>query len=199
MEQLAKTCKILYDKDYIENKKKIDQNNFYKKVFYNDINEYKNLCDDFIEELPIIIKENNIDEWSFNNYNYNIFYRLQYSCNCETILKKILYKLTKNQNNMWVVRTAQLIDNAIRGLAESISKMSILFNYGYNVSEIQTNFQSKELCNIMITNMIKQIVIGDSCEYTDGYELAYIREFLCKKCNKKVNYINDNNICVNCV
>lgn len=101
---------------------------------------------------------------------------------------------------MWVVRTTEIIENAIYGLVKSINKMPILLNYGYNVSEIQSIFYSKELCNIMIIATIKQMIIGDEIGYgySDGFELAHIREFLCKKCNKKTNYTDKKNICINC-
>lgn len=63
MEQLAKTCKILYDKEFLDNQKLFKQGYSHQKVLYDSIQEYNKLEEEFRTQLPEVIKNIGLDDW----------------------------------------------------------------------------------------------------------------------------------------
>lgn len=180
MEQLAKTCKILYDKDYLDSKKRLKENDIYAKVKYSSWKEYETLCEEFKSELPTIIRKYRMDKWTYMHYGIEEKFGLQLSCQCEIQITKLLSKLTKNQNKKWVDYISNIIGSIIRGIAKSISMMNHLGD------DLQSNFKNREMCNIIITNMINTLLFENE-DVQEGYEMEKIRTFVCKKCKKEDN------------
>jgi hypothetical protein len=218
MEQLAKTCKILYDQEFLDNQKLFKQGYSHNKILYESKEEYQRLCDDFKNELPMLIKDNYIDDWTYMEYGVEENFGLSYSCPLEDELCKALTKLSKNQNNKWVKNMTDILSCAVRGLANSIKYMDRFNEYieceECDNEDIYINFQDKfkerELCNIMIVNVINGILFD-----TDGEEntltgsdnagqMEKIIQFKCKKCDKFCDmldiwdYENKEEMCFDC-
>jgi hypothetical protein len=202
MEQLSKTCKILYDKDYLDNMKQLNDKNIYKKVYYDSFMEYETLRDEFKKKLPILIREHKIDDWLYYDWHSeNHEFGIKWSNRIYEELQPILSKLTKNQNNTWVVHISKIFEFSIRGLAKSISFIQD--------EDLQEPFYNKDVCNVMITNMINRILF-ESGEFAsieaggeDNFEMSKLRCFICKKCKKEVDvlcvYLNEyDEICYDC-
>jgi hypothetical protein len=170
------------------------------KGVYDSIEEYEILYNEFKNELPSLLRNNNIDDWTYLDYP-NIKYGLRYSASFNDALYDALQKLTKNQNNIWVNNMIDIIECTIRGLAKSIEYMNIFDDRiecdECGNDEIVVNFQAKfkerEICNIMIINIINGILF---CGDTDGNTLSggdnfgqmhQIIQFECKTCNKFFN------------
>jgi predicted RNA-binding Zn-ribbon protein involved in translation (DUF1610 family) len=186
------------------------------RILYDSIEEYNKLCNDFKNELPELIRNNNIDDWTYMDYPY-LKYGLHYSACLNNTLHDALKKLTKNQNNNWVNNIIDILECAIRGLAKSIEYIDNFDDYiecdECGNEEIVVNFQAKfkerEICNIMIINIINGILF---CGDTDGSTLSggdnfgqmeKIAHFECNTCNKFFNrcdICDENNIdmCYNC-
>jgi hypothetical protein len=216
MEQLAKTCKVLYDKEFIDNQKLFKDGYSYNKILYESKQEFDCLCQEFKDGLSNLIKSNNIDDWTYIDWQSPNNFGLQYSCPCEEVLGEALSKLTKNQNKKWVENMSDILGCAIRGIAKSISLMNS-FNEETECDEcgnerIEINFQEKfenrNICNIMITNMINNILfdeekIGDGGGCALG-QMDKIKQFKCEKCNKFCEFIDnwddefECEICVDC-
>lgn len=192
MENLSKTCKILYDKDYLDNMKSINDNNIHKKVYYDNWNEYEDLVNDFKNNLLNVIKNTGMDDWQYFEYfakpsEYK--FGVKFTSSCEYELTNLLKKLTKGQNNLWVEHISKIIDSSIRGLAKSISLIED--------EEFQYYFRNKNICNKMVCNMINTILFH-TADVEENFELDKIRCFICKKCKNEVDYVDDD-FCIECL
>jgi len=196
MENLSKTCKILYDKDYLDSKKSLQKSDIYSKVKYDSWKEYETLCKEFEVELPKVIRDNEIDKWTYYGLEH-LEFGLQLSNCCEVNIAELLKKLTKDKNNKWVEHISNIIGSSIRGIAKSVSYMNHLSD------DIHDIFLNREVCNVMITNMIKTILFSTD-DVQDGYELEKIRCFTCQTCKNDTDWlepIEDKNIevCFDCL
>lgn len=189
------------------------------KILYESKEEYKKFCEDFKNELPRLIKENKIDDWTYSDWSGEENYSLRFSAPLEDVLENELNKLSKNSNKEWVNHMVDILSCAVRGLANSIKYMG-KFNE-YNECEecgndsIYVNFQSKfkerEICNVMIVNLINGILFDDNgdgntlsgCNDVSG-QLEKIIEFKCNKCDRFCDMVdvwdNNNNreMCFDC-
>ncbi len=211
---MAKTCKILYEQEFLDNQKLFKQGYSHNKILYENMKEYECLCNEFKNKLPILIKDNNIDDWLRMDGKF----RLSGSSDIEYILNTSLTTLSKNQNKLWVNHMTDILSCAVRGLATSINYMNKFNEYANceecSNDEIDVNFQDKfkerGICNIMIINVINSILFDDNatnggCHYGNtGGEMDKIIQFKCKKCNKFCdmldrwdNELNDG-ICYDC-
>jgi len=162
-------------------------------ILYDSQAEYNLLCCEFKTELPVSIRNYNIDVWTYT-CNGNEKFGLSFSNYCEEVIQKLLFKLTKNQNENWVINTSYILSSAIRGLAKSISYI--------NKTECLDIFKKKEICNIMIINMINNILFdteSDLCGCENVGEIEKIKMIKCIKCNNYYNLLADwDNLCFNC-
>jgi len=220
MEQLAKTCKVLYEQEFLDNQKLFKKGYYYDKILYETEEEYQTLCNDFKTELPILIKDYNIDDWTYIDYIGREKFGLTFSSSLEYVLEKALSKLSKNQNKIWVNNIIDILSCAVRGLAKSIKYMKIFNEYTdceeCGNEDIYINFQDKfkerEICNIMIVNIINGILFNDNDDGNNlsgggGYkgQMEKIIQFKCKKCDNFCDMlvyvwdnINEGEMCYSC-
>lgn len=198
MEHLAKTCKILYDKEFLDNQKLFKQGYSHQKVLYDSIQEYNELEEKFRTKLSEVIKNIGLDDW----YYYGDMFKYKTGLDVEQ-LYNIIIKLIKNQTNETVDNITNIIYLALDGLVESCNSIVdytediICEECGSDIecnscgTIIQTNFTAiflnKKFCNKMITNMILNILFSDTSG-TEGI-IDDIRQFKCKKCGKFENWL----------
>lgn len=180
------------------------------KVFYNSKAEYDELCNNFKQELPKLIKKNRVDDWIYHDYSNKENFGLQYSCPVWEELQAALSKLTKNQNENWVDNITDILTCAIQGLAKSISYMHIFDDEEEyeeceecgNEIEIgsvsfQEYFRNREICNLMIINIINGILFDDDGEgdtlsgCDNAGQMEKIIQFKCEKCNNLCDNLID--------
>jgi hypothetical protein len=172
------------------------------KVFYNSKAEYDELCNNFKQELPELIKKNRVDDWIYHEYGNlrNEHFGLRHSCPDWDVLQTALLKLTKNQNKEWVDNITDILSCAIRGLAKSISYMHIFDDEEeyeeceecgneIDISSVsfQEHFRNREICNLMIINVINSILFDDD----NSGQMEKIIQFKCEKCNEFCDMIRD--------
>jgi L-rhamnose mutarotase len=188
------------------------------KILYESKEEYKKICDDFKNELPRLIKENNIDDWTYSDYSNEENFGLRFSAPLEYVLENALNKLSKNSNKEWVNNMVNILSCAIRGLALSTKYMD-KFNKYCECEEcgdesIYVNFQYKfkerEICNVMIVNVINGILFDDDEDGStlsgadDSGQLSKVIQFKCNKCDRFCDMLdvwnNNNNseMCYDC-
>lgn len=197
MEQLAKTCKILYDKEFLDNQKLFKKGFSHQKVLYNSIEEYNELENEFRTQLPIVIKNIGLDDWYYNDmFKYKTGLDLQ-------LLYDIINKLIKNQPNEIVDNIKDIIYLALDGLVESCNSIVdytediICEECGSNIEcnecnislevDFKSIFLNKKFCNKMITNIILNILFSDTSG-TEGI-IHNIIQFKCKKCKKYSDWL----------
>lgn len=199
MEQLAKTCKTLYDKEFLDNQKLFKQGYSHQKVLYDSIQEYNELEEEFRTQLPEVIKNIGLDDWG------DIYMR-HMQLEFDWIMNKNFYELTNAllkliKNNKKAYEIFNIIYLTLDGIVRSCDN---IYNYNENTiceecsSDIECNdcetiiqtsyeniFLNKKFCNKMITNMILNILFSDTSG-TEGV-IDDIRQFKCKKCGKFEN------------
>jgi len=178
MEQLALTCKTLYDKDYLDNMKLVNRNKYGPIIkcdchnhIYSNISKFQKKTFRFISEQlnnNIIYQEliNNIDLLQSNH---------GFIKNLKNFLIKELMIYTKNDHTIWVKNTTNIIISAIIGSLKSL----------YYFLNTNTNFRRIKLQNFISTQIITMIgTFGDIPGILDN--IIYI------KCSKCWSYYNKN-------
>jgi hypothetical protein len=218
MEQLAKTCKILYDQEFLDNQKLFKQGYSHNKILYENNEEYKKLCNEFKRELPILLEDNRIDDWdNVRNIDIEDEFCIRYECPLESVLEKALSTLSKHQNKKWVNDMIDILSCAVRGLANSINYMDIDKHIECeecgnedNYINVQDNFKETKICNRMIVNVINGILFGEDARgYTFGGgdncgQLAKISQFKCQNCGHFCDMVdrwdnkNEDEMCYEC-
>ena len=184
------------------------------KVIYETFDEYKVLCDQFKSELPQLIHDNRIDDWTYADYTNvnNTNFGIQFSNRFENALALALSKLTKNKISYWVKNTAEILGNAIRGLAKSVSRMKNIRHSFVSCSDcgqeevviVQEGFEDHIICNILIEGMINNVLFDTEGEEMGTEQCGMLRKvclFKCEICSNLVDEIFEGelgNICLDC-
>lgn len=174
-------------------------------ILYDSLDEYDQICARFKDDLPELISQYELDDWTYNwNEKGN---GMNNALNLENILECILLDLTKHQNHQWATKTSELIGLAIRGINQAVGCLKYsrdIINCAMCDSNnsfcVQSIFSSREICRIFITNTINNIIFNDSGDSSLG-ELEKIRVFKCSICNNYVRFLmksaNDD-LCISC-
>ena len=178
MEQLALTCKILYDKDYLDNMKLVKKSRYNPIIkcechhkIYNNISRFQNKTFLFISDQlnnDIIYQEliENLDLLQSNN----IFIR-----NLKEFIEKELMIHTMNEHEIWVKNTTNIMISSIVGSLKSL----------YYFVNGDVNFSRNKLKSFLETQIIIMIgTFGDIPGILDN--IIYIK---CNRCN---DYFNKN-------
>ena len=180
------------------------------KVLYESIDEYNQFREEFNVSLPQLIRDNHVDDWIYTDYGSVAKKGIKFSNRFENVLFGSLSRLTKNQVPDWTKNTANILSDAIRGMAKSVSRM---INMQHSISvcsdcetedvvEMDTAFENREICNIMIVGMINNVLFdteGEDAGSDSGGMLKKIRLFECEKCSKLVDNLFDGELCISCV
>lgn len=171
------------------------------KVLYQSLDEYNLLRKDFETILPQLIRVNRIDDWTYYDIYYKTKFGIQFSNRFEGVIFEALSTLTKNQVPDWTKTTTDILSNAIRGMAKSVSRMKHMRHSVVVCSDCgNEGFEDREVCNIMIVGMINNVLFDTEGEEMGSDEcgmLQAIRQFKCGKCSNLVDNLFEGE-CNNC-
>lgn len=162
-------------------------------ILYNSLEEYELLCTNFKNELPELISQYELDDWSYD-WNENGC-GIHNSCNFENVIEFLLLDLTKRKNHQWASKIAERIGLAIRGIIQAAGDLKYSRDTincamcdSNNSFCIQSIFMSREICKIFIVNTVNNIIFNEKTEFLSG-ELEKIRIFKCPICDKIVRLL----------
>jgi hypothetical protein len=185
MDKLIVTSNILYSKDIYDKTKELNKMKIiYKtpRVFFNTFSQWNitktKLLDDISNEINILI-----DKEYIYMYYHGMTVNLKKYLN-KMLLTKLSY-LTKNEQ--WSDNISNILVNGIESFIMGLVNTNT-WSFFYNTID------KSKLKNIIYKNIEWQLC-NDKC--WPGI-LNNIPEFICNKCKKNDNYVNSNNICINC-
>lgn len=183
MENLLKTCNILYDKEKMDYLK--DWKYKYGKLLYNNYQEYTDLKDAFQINISTRIRENNMDNWKYISDDAEIFgpcLKMDYS----SLINDELNKLTKNKKTYWCEKMAKQLNLTIQGVGRNEWFAMI----------------SKEDIHSLLCDMINTTIFGEGDNDYIGMGTIYdIIEFKCTICGNFDSIMENgsgNDECLHC-
>lgn len=184
MDKLIETSNILYNKDIYDKTKEIKGlKNIYNTphIFFNNYNEWKKRKERLLNNIRL--KLNGIIDKEYM-YMYYHGFTINLKMGLNTLILNELENLTKNKS--WSNNISTKIVFGIETFIMSLVKSNtwyIIYNIG-----------KKKLIEIIYENIEWHL-----CNMKYWPEiLDEIPKFKCKNCGKLDNYVNLNNICVNC-
>lgn len=190
MEKLAVTCKILYDKDYLDKIILLKEKETHPVVIFKDIFDYfqhakrfqvkvKNFVSDAInnDEIWRELKEN-ID----NITDHHLFIK-----NLRDVLIKELFSITKQKEKKWCNETSVIMIHSVKG---AINGLKLCFED--NIEAITPEF----IKNVTLSTIFH--MIGTHEEYQGIFDkISYMK---CENCNKLSNQViyADKQLCDKC-
>lgn len=193
MEKLALTCKILYDKDYLDKINLIKKEKRHPVVFFTDIFQYFRRFKEFQNkvkyEIDNLINSQDVFEELINNIE-NVTDNIQFIRFLRQYLIYNLYDFTDNNEKKWCIETSNIIIHAIkggiRGLVLSLSNTNITIN-------------KENIKNITISIIFN--IIGTHEDFPGLFDK--ISFFKCDKCKKIKNLIiyhpEYDTLCIECL
>ena len=116
MELLASTCKILYDKDYLDSKEKLKKCLFIENILFDNYYSYKIKKDNFFKSIINFVNE------SFNESSINSLQNYMDDLSTNPIMTKfhkfLLYRINvfiNNSNNEWAEFACYSFINTLSG------------------------------------------------------------------------------------
>ena len=187
MDKLIQTSTILYEKDIYEktleirNLRKLKEKYDIPNIFFNNYEEWKKEKQQILINIKLKI-----------NIIIDEEYKIMYYHGFTEKLKHKIYELIMNElknltkNELWSNNISNNIVNGIETFIMSLKNINtweILYKIGkYKICELIYKNIEWQLCNEKYWPCV----------------LDKIPEFECKKCKKKDNYVNMNNMCINC-
>ena len=189
MENLALTCKILYDKDILDKMNKLDKQKYHPVCKFDTLFSYFNCVKRFESNIRASIIEliytDSIYEELCNNLSWitdeNLFIKF-----LKPILIREILKVTNQKYKKWCKYITTTTICSIKGTLKSLF---IVSNTGYS---------KKQLCDA-----ISCVIFGIFCtqdEENNGLfeKISYIKCDICKKLSNKV-ILDDKVICEKCI
>tara|TARA_B100001063_G_scaffold52620_1_gene46559 strand:+ start:14030 stop:14608 length:579 start_codon:yes stop_codon:yes gene_type:complete len=190
MEKLAQTCKILYDKEYLDNIMLLKEKEQHPVVIFKDIFEYFNQVKKFQIKIKNFVKDrlNNNEMWDelYDNID-NVTDHHLFIKNLRKELIKELFIFTQKKEKKWCNETATIFIHAVKG---SIKGLTLCFSNNY-----------EDITKEFIKNMTLSTIfhmIGTHEEYQGIFDK--ISYFKCEGCNKIRNEViyADKLLCMKC-
>ena len=179
MELLSKTCKILYDKDYLDSKMRLKNSLGIESILFNNYHDYKKSLDEFYNTIKDFLNVTITEESIRSFYNNNLF-------NNPVIIKFrniLLYRLNlviHNSNQIWSEYTVYTFVNTVCG--------------GIRAFLYYENLKIETLKNFILSSVSQLFLESDGifnkiskirCGYCKRYhkDVTYIGECICKDCS----------------
>ena len=191
MEKLALTCKVLYDKDWLDNMKLCKDGQVKPVIKYESIHDWMKKMNEFQVSLKRFLDEQLNNNEIFNELKENLDWlnddHVFVKNFLEFINESCLY-MTENKYKYWCLDNARVATSAIKGALK-----------GYHYSTYPDNISKAKICNIIVSIMFA--MFGTQDTYPGIFDkISYMRCFMCKKFKNEVVTIgvNGEEICLEC-
>ena len=183
---LSQTCKTLYDKDYLDNMKKVEELKRHPIIKFDSLYDYFDKVTSFQLTVKEKIQNLVLDATIFEDMLDNIEWlndEVSFIKHLQKIVKKELMKITNHTESKWCGETTIIIVNSIKGALKGL-----------------------QMCGDPTQNSVRDMIICiifSICSTNDNYspildKISYMKCFHCKKFSNKVVDFGEL-ICENCV
>ena len=191
MEKLALTCKVLYDKDWLDNMKLCKDGQVKPIIKYESIHDWMKKMNIFQINLKTFLDKQLKDTNIFNELKENLDWLNDEHVFVKNFLEfmneSCLY-MTENKYKYWCLDNARVATSAIKGALK-----------GYHYSTYPDNISKTKICNIIVSIIFAMFGTQDS--YPGIFDkISYMRCFMCKKFKNEVVTLgaNGEEICLDC-
>ena len=183
---LSQTCKTLYDKDYLDNMKNLEEKKRHPMIKFKDLAEYfnkvtafqlniKNKVQELIDDQPIFEEMITHIEWLNDDIHFIKLLR--------EFLKNELLKMTNNTESKWCGETAIIAINGVKGALKGLQLSSNI---------LKTNVRDMIICVIFA-------IFSTNDKYQPIFDkISYMECHICKKLKSNVIHM-DKLICETCL
>ncbi len=182
---LAKTCKILYDKDYLDNMHKLDILKRHPIIKFDSLYDYFNIVTRFQlnikQHIQRLVDDDAIFETMIDNIDW-LNDEIPFIRQLQKILKKELLKITHHKETKWCAENTIMTINSIKGALKGLN--------------MTTNVTKNNVRDIIIS------IIFSVYSTNDNYQpildkISFLKCFNCKKFSNQVVDFGEL-ICLNC-
>ena len=191
MEKLALTCKVLYDKDWLDNMKLCKDGQVKPVIKYESIHDWMKKMNNFQVNLKRFLDVQLNNNEIFNELKDNLDWLNDDHIFVKNFLKfmneSCLY-MTENKYKYWSLDNARVATSAIKGALK-----------GYHYSTYPDNISKQKICNIIVSIIFAMFGTQDS--YPGIFDkISYMKCFMCKKYKNEVVTLgmNGEEICLTC-
>ena len=171
---LAKTCKVLYDKDYLDNMKKLDILKRHPIIKFDSLYDYFNIVTRFQlnikQHIQRLVDDDAIFETMIDNIDW-LNDEIPFIKHLQKILKKELLKITQHKETKWCGENAITTINSVKGALKGLNMTTDITKN--NVRDIIISI----IFSVYSTNDIHQPLLD---------KISYLKCFHCKKFSNKV-------------
>ena len=182
---LSQTCKILYDKDYLDNMKKVEDLKRHPIIKFDNLYHYFDKVSIFQINIKQHIQRLVLDRPIFESMIDNIEWlndEVTFIKHLQKIIKRELMEITNHTESKWCGETTIIIVNSIKGALKGL-----------------------QICGNPTQNSVRDMIICiifSMCSTNDNYspildKISYMKCFQCKKFSNKVVDFGEL-ICENC-
>ena len=192
MEKLALTCKVLYDKDWLDNIKLCKDGQVKPVIKYESIHDWMRKMNEFQVSLKNFIDEQLSNEAILNEVKENMDWLNDdhiFIKNFLDFMHEACLNMTEQKYKYWSLDNARVATSAIKGA---------LKGFYYSTQYIHRITKDK-ICNIIVSVIFSMFGTQDS--YPGIFDkISYMRCFICKKFKNEVVTLGTNGkeICLTC-
>ena len=186
MNLMAQTCKILYDKEWLDKMKEFDTHKRHPIIKFDDLYEYFNKVTQFQTNVKTKVQNLVNDESLFMGLNINIEWLnddvpfIKMLC---IFLKNELLKMTHNTEDKWCGETAITSINSVKGALKGLQ---------LSTTVTKNNVRDMIICVIYA-------IFSTSDRYQSIFDkISYMECHTCKKIVSNVLHM-DNLLCKKCI
>lgn len=192
MEKLALTCKVLYDKDWLDNIKLCKDGQLKPIIKYESIHDWMKKMNIFQMNLKKFLDQQLSDSDTFHELKENLDWLNDdhvFIKNFLNFMNESCLNMTEHKYKYWSLDNARVATSAVKGA---------LKGYYYSTQYIH-HITKDKICNIIISMIFSMFGTQDS--YPGIFDkISYMKCFLCKKFKNEVVTlgVNGEEICLEC-
>ena len=191
MEKLALTCKVLYDKDWLDNMKLCKDGQVKPVIKYESIHDWMKKMNIFQVKLKKFLDQQLNDSNIFNELKENLDWLNDdhvFIKNFLEFMEESCLYMTDHKYKYWSLDNARVAISAVKGALK-----------GYHYTNHPDNITKNKICNIIVSIIFSMFGTQDS--YPGIFDkISYMRCFMCKKFKNEVVTLgmNGEEICLEC-
>ena len=183
---LSQTCKTLYDKDYLDNMKNLEELKRHPMIKFQNLHEYFNKVTSFQLNIKNKVQVLVDDQAIFEEMIINIEWLnddIPFINILRKFLKNELLKMTNNTESKWCGETAVIAINGVKGALKGLQLSSRI---------LKTNVRDMIICVIFA-------IFSTNDKYQPIFDkISYMECHICKKLRSNVIHM-DKLICETCL